>query len=242
MPQTVRNRVVQRIEYYRQLVGLTNSIALHSGLDSLAQKAALMMQANGQISDSPPNSWQCFSLDGYNGCINSLKLGNGLKAEALIDWFMQSPEPTDINTYARGQLLFSRAKTFGYGATTQYAALYALHNSSNPAPATTPEYIAYPPKGFVMWELVRNTSKWSFAKPGATVGLGSKVTMQDANGAPVPLAIIGQGYGSDNQIVWQPTINIANLAADTRYRVTVSDVKVNGVQSSFTYDVTLVKQ
>jgi hypothetical protein len=103
---------------------------------------------------------------------------------------------------------------------------------------TTPEFVAWPPRGFVPYQLA--FPRWSFSYNQADFSTAS-VTMTRA-GSPVSLTTlpIAAGFG-DNTIVWEPQgITTSAGMTDTTYTVILSNVRVGGVARSFTYDVTVI--
>ena len=56
-------------------------------------------------------------------------------------------------------------------------------------------------------------------------------------GISVALQLVVIGYG-DNTLVWEPEITCGQPpSGDTTYNVTVSNVKINGVSKTFSYQV-----
>ena len=115
--------------------------------------------------------------------------------------------------------------------------------SFGPRPATRQPYIAWPPEGYVPYQVV--FPYWSFALTNANF-TNATVTMT-SNGVPVSTAIqpYQVGFG-ENTLVWLPMgLNGTNYApfpfdgTDTVYGVTVSNIKFNGAPVSYSYNVTV---
>jgi uncharacterized protein YkwD len=238
----VNDKVVQRINYYRKLVGLPAKCTHDAALAMYAQKAALIMQSNNTLTTTPTNTWACYSADGNQGARNS-NLSMGVVASDAIDAFMIDNGMGNEGVKHRRWLLFSRAKTFGHGSTTSFSALYCMHNGSNPAPVASemPEFVAYPPKGNIVQDLFRANMRWSFAIPNADFG-SAAVTVKTETGANVTVTkeLLQSGCG-DNTFVFMPAIASLPLK-DTKYTVTVSGVKMGTASKSYTYDVNWVKR
>ncbi|HQU54429.1 MAG TPA: CAP domain-containing protein, partial [Saprospiraceae bacterium] len=64
-------RTLQRINYYRRLVGLPDSIRWDEVMSDKAQQAAVMMLANHDLSHDPPKTWKCWTQDGYDAARKS---------------------------------------------------------------------------------------------------------------------------------------------------------------------------
>jgi hypothetical protein len=116
-------------------------------------------------------------------------------------------------------------------------------------PASTPAYVAWPPKGFIPRDVVY--PRWSLSVPANGYPFpvdftSATVTMTGSNGTNVPLTIdyanpVENTYVGDNTIVWVPTgINLTS-DADQKYTVKVSNVLVNGIPKNYEYDVTIFK-
>lgn len=238
----VSEKVLQRINYYRKLVGLPAKCTHDAALAVFAQKAALIMQANNTLTHTPTNTWACYSSDGNTGARNS-NLAMGVVASDAIDAFMIDNGSGNEAAGHRRWLLFSRAKTFGHGSTTAFSAIYCVHNASNSASAATemPEFVAYPPKGNIVQDLFRGNMRWSFGIPNADFNAAT-VTIKTETGTSIIVKkeIIQPGYG-DNTLVFIPSIATLPLK-DTKYSVTVGGVKMGTSTKTYTYDVNWIKR
>ncbi len=239
----MHTKTLKRINFYRKIVGLPANMQLTTLLNEKAQKAALMMEANNQLSHQPDAAWVCYSADGASAAGNS-NLAQGGIGSGAIDLYMQDFGSGNEAVGHRRWLLFSRAKTFGHGSTSSFNAIYCLHNYSNPAVAASllPEFIAYPPKGYVVKDLFIPQQRWSFAIPDADFSTAA-VTVKNTDNISIntikyPLQ---PGYG-DNTLVFVPNINSYAFTKDTKYSVEIKNVKVNGVLKNYNYDVTFVKR
>lgn len=238
----MHTKTLKRINFYRKLVGLPYNMQFTTLLNEKAQKAALMMEANNRLDHFPTSAWACYTADGAAAAGQS-NLAQGGIGSGAIDLYMQDFGTGNEAVGHRRWLLFTRAKTFGHGSTNTFNAIYCLHNFSNPglAPSLTPDFIAYPPKGYVVKDLFVPQQRWSFSIPDADFSTVS-VTVKNADNiqittVPYP---IQSGYG-DNTFVFVPTINSYAFAKDTKYSVEIKNVKVNGVLKTYNYDVTFVK-
>jgi hypothetical protein len=196
-----------------------------------------MMLANNSLSHHPPASWSCYSADGASAAGNS-NLALGADATDAIDMYIQDPGSSNLDAGHRRWILYSRAGVMGAGSTSASQALWILGGTRTPD--TLPEFIAWPPKGYVPAPLVYN--RWSFAIPSADFSTAT-VQMTDGSGASVSCNIISNHvtlYG-DNTIVWEPAGIRTNTATDEVYHVTVGSVLVSGIAKNFSYDVTIIQ-
>ena len=235
----INEKVMQRINYYRKMVGLP-ACTHDAVLAVFAQKASLIMHSNNMLSHNPTNTWLCYSADGRDGAMNS-NLAMGAVASDAVDAFMIDNGAGNTATGHRRWLLFSRARTFGYGSTNTYAAIYALHNSKNAAATNLPAFIAYPPKGNIVQDHFRANMRWSFSVPNANLS-SAVVTVKTETGANVPVTkeLIASGYG-DNTLVFVPAIATLPLK-DTKYFVSINGVNVGTTPKNYLYEVNWVKR
>ncbi|MBK8504182.1 MAG: proprotein convertase P-domain-containing protein [Saprospiraceae bacterium] len=239
--QTVLNRNLQRINYYRKLVGgLTTNITFGATQTTKAQAAAFLMQANpDSLSHCPGNSCNgltCATADGIEGAQNS-NLGSGPWDTGYnpIDQWIEDPGVGNEPVGHRRGIFYSRAQIFGLGMTSNRSALWLSGNGGNPSIFT--DFIAYPPRGYIIRNLVY--PRWSFGIPGANF-TNATVTMVNASNNNVPLNVVANSgpYG-DPTVVWEPIGIITNSNFDIKYTVTVAGI-TGAAQTSYTYDVWVI--
>ncbi|HEY1737501.1 MAG TPA: CAP domain-containing protein [Acidimicrobiia bacterium] len=240
------NATLTRINYFRAMAGVPSNVTLNATDNQQAQAAALMMSAQNDLSHAPPNTWACWSQDGFDGASSSnLALGN--TGPASIDQLMFDD---DVLGHRRN-MLYEGTDVMGSGsvpATSGHDAAeaqYVLSPPVSPVPTPRDGFMAWPPKGFVPYQIVY--PRWSFSLANASFA-GATVTMS-SNGNNVPVTIEGRDneFG-DPAIIWIPTVNGVtdgqawpNPGADATYTVTVSGVTVNGNPvAPSTYNVTVI--
>ena len=234
VPEDVKTKILRRLSYFRLAVGLNNEITDNKDKSEKAQQAALMMHANNTLDHFPPNTWKCYSEAGKEGAGNSL-LTTATKAEA-IDSYMRDAGSDNGPVGHRRWLLWPELQEIGLGNTDGANAIWVL-NGGGASLTGTPEYIAWPPKGFVPKQLVY--PRWSFSLKDADFTTAS-VSIKDADGNAISLVIeeLNNQFG-DRTIVWQPEGVETNVSEDTSYVVSISGVEVNGETKDFTYVVTI---
>jgi hypothetical protein len=241
VPQSIQDRVLKRINFYRRTVGLPTNISFTTLLNEKAAKTALLMQSNLRSEGSPSAVWSCYSADAVNGWTNGLRANGYTAADAVDAWMVDEQDLTGA-LLDRRWLLYSRAKTYGHGSADNFGLLYAKHNFNNP-PTTLPlpEYIAYPPKGYIVSDLFYPNMRWSFSIPNADFRTVA-VTVKNSDGSTITTTKYPvQDLEADNTFVFRPSLNYA-LTRDTKFSVTVANVKVNGVLKTYNYEVTWVKR
>jgi hypothetical protein len=106
-----------------------------------------------------------------------------------------------------------------------------------PRPQTREEYVAWPPPGFIPYQVV--FPRWSFAIDDADFTGATVVMSTDGQVISVTLQPVVNGYG-ENTLVWEPDLFFgASPTSDTVYDVTVSGVTIDGVLHDFSYQVIL---
>ncbi|SDD83386.1 Cysteine-rich secretory protein family protein [Pricia antarctica] len=234
VPQDTKDKIFQRLLYFRKAVGLTNAIAENRLKSEKAQHAALMMHANGTLSHDPPNEWKCFSEDGKEAAQNSVLTST--RNAGAIDSYMQDQGKDNYPVGHRRYLLWSRLQEIGVGNTSSYNAIWVIGNPGE-RPADTPEFIAWPPKGYLPKQLAYPRWSFSIAKADFTQ---TTISMKTATGENVNLETekLKDGFG-DETIVWKPSIDTNSLIEDSRFVVSLKNVGVDGETKNFEYEVVL---
>ncbi|MEM9141941.1 MAG: CAP domain-containing protein [Bacteroidota bacterium] len=234
VPQATRTKILMRIDYFRKAVGLENSIMENATKNEKAQKAALMMHSNNALDHAPPNSWKCYSPEGKEGASNSLL--TLINNERAIDSYMRDHGIHNGPVGHRRWLLWPRLQEIGIGNTSEANAIWVLGNAGD-VPENTPEFVSWPPSGYVPRNLVY--PRWSFSLQDANFE-DTQVSMKDEFGNTIPLTLeqLDNAYG-DRTIVWVPNTIQTALSEDVSYTVLLKDVEVNEEFKDFTYSVTL---
>ncbi len=240
--------VIDRVAFYRAMAGVPSSIGLAATSSTSNQQAALMFSRNNQLSHSPASSWACYTSAGAQAA-GSSNIALGLYGLSAIDAYMKDAGGNNTAAGHRRWLLYPQTQSFGTGdvpAVGSYSAANSLWvwdaNVSGPRPTTRDGYVAWPPPGYVPYQVVY--PRWSFSYPNASFGSASiTVTL---NGSNVPVSIdssTSTGYG-ENTIVFRPnglsdSSTWANPGTDKTYTVRISGVSVGGQNRTFTYNVTV---
>lgn len=232
--------VLRRINYFRTMAGVP-AVTLRNEYNRKAQAAALMMSVNRTLNHSPTPNWLCYSSDGAEAAGSSdLFLG-------MMGWNAVSGYILEGGVVAhRRWILYPQTREMGTGdipSTQNYPAANALwvfdSNIWGPRPATRNEFVAWPPPGYVPYQVVND--HWSFAYPHANFSSARVIMASGGANLPVALEPVLVGYG-ENTLVWIP-LGVSNGGiwakpqADTAYTVTIENVIIGGQSRSFTYDV-----
>ncbi len=236
-----REAVRRWINYFRGMAGLPNIVQLSDEYTRKAQQAALMMSVNGQLSHNPPTSWICYTAEGAEAAGHS-DLYLGVYGPAAITGYVMDPGSGNYPVGHRRWILYPQTEWMGTGdipPTGSYRSSNDLwvfdENMWEPRPQTREEYVAWPPPGYVPYQVV--FPRWSFAYAGADFS-GATVRMSSGGQSiPVTVQAVVNGYG-ENTLVWEPDLSFgAPPASDTAYDVTVSGVIIDGLSRDFAYQV-----
>ena len=240
-----RNAVLHRINYFRAMAGIPATVVFSDTYNAKAQAAALMMSVNGQLSHDPPTSWLCYSDAGHTGAGNS-DLYLGVYGWNAITGYMRDPGGGNYFAGHRRWILYPQTQEMGTGDIPPVGghwpanALWVFDSHMwEPRPATRDEFVAWPPRGYVPYQVV--FARWSFAY--ANADFSNATVSMTSNGANVSLTLspVVDGYG-ENTLIWIP-LGLSDGAAwpkpasDTTYTVNVQNVMIGGQNRSFTYDV-----
>ena len=236
-----KTNTINRINYYRKLVGLPSNMVLdQNAYEPNCQAAALIMDANDNLSHSPPSNWACWTQAGSNGA-GSSNLALGAHASGAISLYMIDPGNGNEPAGHRRWILNSRASKFGTGSTSSTAANALFVFGPSVVPSSLPSFIAYPCEGFFPRSLM--PTRWSFGIPGGNFS-NATVVVTDEAGATVNITQhpYQVGYG-DNTLTWEMPGSAASFSnkEDVVYTVTVSGIG-NAPATSYTYKVVLIHE
>jgi len=239
--QSFRDAVLLRINYFRAMAGVPAGIAFSTEYSRKAQQAALMMSRNEQLSHSPPSSWTCYTAEGAEAAGHS-NLYLGTYSWGAIDGYMEDPGSGNTAAGHRRWILYPQTQVMGTGdipSTGSYWAANALWvfdaNMWGARPPTREEFVAWPPPGYVPYQVV--FPRWSFSYDDA--GFSSATVSMTRNGSGISVSVkpVVNGYG-ENTLVWEPAASFGVApTSDITYTVSVQNVLVGSVYRNFAYNV-----
>jgi uncharacterized protein YkwD len=240
-----RAAVVNRVNYFRALAGVPAEIVLRDDWNSMAQQAALMMNANSSLSHTPPPTWMCYTAEGATAAGKS-NLAAGTNGALAVYGYMRDPGSGNFFVGHRRYFLYPQTNEMGTGDVPGNNALWVVDDdsASDPRPATREPYVAWPPPGYVPHYVT--PARWSFSYPGANFFSATVAMTQDGVPINVRKESVLDGYG-DNTIVWIPKDLSADFGMpppvfDEAYQVTIDNVLIDDVPHSFSYTVTMFDQ
>jgi hypothetical protein len=232
------NATMDMVNYYRAMTGLPAGVTHEAAKDGKAQLAALMMTANNSLSHAPPSTWTCYTADGAEAAGKSnLALGAaGARAVAL---YMADPGTGNTALGHRRWILYPRQVEMGTGSTGNANDLWVI--GAFGSRSATPAVVAWPPAGFVPYQLIY--PRWSFSvNTSVTVSFSGATVSMTRGGVPVTLTVFAgaTGYG-DNTLAWETSdLGFSSGGADEDVSVQVNNVVVNGVPTNYAYTVTVI--
>jgi hypothetical protein len=240
-----KDAVLLRINYFRAMAGVPGDITFSSVYSQKAQKAALMMSANNKLDHDPypPEDWVCYTDDGRLGA-NKSNLHMGSYGWNAISSYMKDSGEHNTDVGHRRWILYPNTQVMGTGdipGGSGYPSTNALWviDSYHPRPSTREEYVAWPPPGFVPYQVVY--PRWSFSYAGADFTSASVSVTKDGANEPVTIIARNGDYG-ESSLVWSfdgiPS-SWPQPGLDVSYDVAMTNVMISGSPRTFSYRVTV---
>jgi hypothetical protein len=216
-------------------------VTLSDEYSAKAQAAALMMSVNGKLDHSPSPAWSCYSSDGAEAA-GSSNLALGTLGPEAINAYMLEGGPVGHRRW----ILYPQTQAMGTGdipGGSSYWASNALwvfdSHMWEPRPETREEFVAWPPPGYVPYQVIND--HWSFSYPAADFSSANVSMTSGGSNVSIVLGPLVNGYG-ENTLVWIPQGVTGGGAwpkpvADTAYTVKIQNAWINGQSRDYTYVV-----
>ena len=236
-----RQATLRRVNYYRAMAGVPAVITEDPDLSAKAQRAALMMSAEGTLTHEPSPDFACFT-----------RVGREAAGTAICTWVVRARWPSTATSRTRASTMWTWViatrsciprpvrwgwETLRLGRRSCRNALWCVDEyvfdetspSARPPLREDERFVAWPPRGYVPPDIVY--PRWSVTMADADFS-EAEVTMYDLSesggGRPVPLTVVNRsgsvGHVPLPTIVWEPTIE-PSQARDTSYYVVVSGIR-----------------
>jgi len=236
-----RTSVFNVINYFRSMAGFPGITGFNSAYSAKAQKAAFMMSVNGQLTHYPPDTWTCYSADGDEGAQNS-NLFLGYYGGYAIDGYIEDSGAGNYFVGHRRWILYPQTQYMGTGDIPPVSSYYSSNalwvfdgNYGETRPPTRDDYVAWPPPGYVPYQVIYQ--RWSFSYPNADFS-GATISMTK-NGQPLGLnqKSPASGFG-ENTLVWEPSEPFGiKPTSDTVYQVNLTNVGITSSAQNYSYTV-----
>lgn len=216
LPDTIYDKVVQRINYFRRTAGITNPIALMANYNLSCQAAALFFTANSNLTHDLSADLYCYSFNAAKAGKYGL-LSQGMHTAIAITEFMNDNTPSTGN---RRWFLYPPTQFMGYGCTNDKNVLWCVNENND---WDTAQFIntgiAWPPSGYSPRMFA--FKNWSYSAyqnfDGATVTL---TRLSDNRVVPCTVFEQVNGYGMPT-LVWQPDMLIRKGQENEDYKVAI---------------------
>lgn len=262
-----REATLRRVNFYRAMAGVPGDVVDDPAYSKKAQRAAVMMSAQGELTHNPDRAFACFTDIGQEAAANS-NLYLGRTGPSAVDGYIEDPGAKNIDVGHRATILHPPTGRMGVGDVGSSAAgaaanaLWVFDDRvfDEEAPSRrrrvreADRFVAWPPRGYVPAVLVH--PRWSFTLAGAdftgadvsVYRLGSGASAADTL---VPVTVVHRsgaiGHVPLPTIVWEPDLGgvdgdndqhgVASSGADETFLVLIENVAVDGATRSFGYEV-----
>lgn len=223
-----KQAVLDRVNWFRALAGVSPTVTLDRQKSELAQAAALVMAANYALSHDIDEGWRCFSEAAAEGASNS-NLFLGVAGADSIDGYVEDPGASNIDVGHRRWVLSRGLSSIGTGDTYNSNALFVIGENAEFDGVTrrSDGVVSWPPEGYVPVEVVY--PRWSISIPEVDpYDIGVEITIDGFTSTPEVYASTGR-YGDGGAVVFEP----GRVRAGQRVEVKVF---VSG-RFAFTYEV-----
>ena len=226
-----RANALKLINLYRFMAGLP-AVTTNPTLDQKTQECALMMDANNQISHSPPADWNCYSSDGASAAgMSNIAGGPGVSA---VDLYMID-RGNETTMGHRRWILSNSLGPIGLGSTSNSSCMSVFGGTGN----GDNDWTAWPPPGDFPVEAVElaqssiDVTGWTIQSDIINLA-GAQVSIKDGGiDRPVSVTNLAARYGSQTAIRIVP--NGWTTTAGQTY-----DVSVTGISTPIDYQVRAV--
>lgn len=234
---------LQNLKYYRAMAGVPADISFAEKFNQPARAAALIMEAKGDLSHSPPKNWPCYNKAGNKGA-GSSNLCLGCVGPDAIDAYVRDGGVQGVGH--RVWALHPRQKVLGSGSSKRAHALYVFGDWRSEAEVEHIESVAWPAAGFIPYRFGLDAGyPWSFQYHQGKTKHGQARVRMTRNGKNIALRI---EKGNNGIVVWYPSglpkathKNEYNKPdRDVPIRVEISNLIVDGKARSVRYTVTFI--
>lgn len=230
------------INFFRGLAGL-DSITLTSSQNSMAQAAALMMEANRTLSHSPTAGWTCYTEQGRAGAASSNLHYSDPQIETVsqpVLAYMTEQNSGSTEVGHRRWLLNPETTTMGFGTTKMANAINVIGGGTSSTRAN-PEFIAFPNAGYFPQQL-EPSGLWSLSSDQGIDFTNAKVKVTNANGTDMAAVVkpSSPGYGPNSLVFAVPALAFSQNGGESNYTVAVTGMVKTGQLRNHTYTVKFI--
>ncbi len=218
------------LNYFRNMSGI-EGVELDATFSANAQQAALMMQAQNSLSHSPDMNWACYTAEGAVAAGKS-NLFLGVSGPRAITGYIEDPGSGNTAVGHRRWIQNPFTDRMGIGSTSNANALYTITPMVD---RESPDWISWPPQGYVPKELV--FPRWSLSRKDADFSSATVEMIVDGKSVPIKIENVANGYGL-NTLVWEPVSVVDTIdPEEVSIEIHVGNVLLDGKPESFAYTV-----
>lgn len=249
----VYTKLITQFNYYRKLAGC-EPVSLDSLFNDQTQAFLLTAISNKDSIRIHPGL-KCYSQDAANAWGNVISSSSyNTNVSSPVPHFINNSVGSISDLVNRIWVLYPRLNKIGYGQLRTYFGIKVTGEGTENTAISTPEYVAWPPKGFVLNEIMNPSGVWSFTMlnadfEDASVSVKtrdfSKGKTKDIKKLPmVDLEVKIRNrnlttHTTDRSIFWNiiEDIQVDDYYEneDREYEVTISNVKVGNEIKSYKY-------
>jgi uncharacterized protein YkwD len=218
----VRAAVLTQINYVRDQAGV-GPVSLAGTPNTVAQAAALIMDANDANSHQPPTSWKCWSQDGAAGAATS-QLAVNVDPMQGVAGLISDPGSNNSATGHRKWLLDGAINVMGAGVTPGATAINTAGFGNGDDDGHDWPMVTWPTAGYFPEGILPESGRWSatvrdsrsLANATASVGRAG----YDSVSVPVE-------FRSDTHLVFSPSgiVRPSQTGGDVTFEVRISGVQ-----------------
>lgn len=195
--------VLARVNWFRAMAGVPAKVVLDNESSSLAQEAALVMAAAGDLSHEPDSSWPCFTENARTGAGRS-NLFLGVFGVDAIDGYIEDPGPDNFAVGHRRWILDPSLTSIGTGDTRNSNALFVIDDEfdTNAPTRERDGYVMWPPRGHVPRSQIY--PRWSVSHRSADFSRASVIVRHEGRTRVFgDVHTDSDGYGRMNTLVFE---------------------------------------
>ena len=155
-----RRATLRRVNFYRAMAGVVAEVGEETAYSAKAQRAAMMMSAEGVLTHDPGSSFACFTTVGQEAAANS-NLYLGRNGPSAVDGYIRDPGDRNVDVGHRTTILHPPTRSMGVGDVAASAlgssanALWVFDDrvfdeesaSLRPEMRERERFVAWPPRG-----------------------------------------------------------------------------------------------
>ena len=221
-------------------VGLPD-VSLSGPKTAKNQKGALIASADGILTHTPSPDSECYTQDGYDSQFSS-NIALGIRGSAAIDGYMDDFGDNNVEVGHRRWFVYPRLGEVGIGdvgssGDMKAGSVWVIGDFE--ARPSSPSYIAWPPAGYVPYQLMPTSKRWSLSWNNANFA-SATVSVRDAANKALSVTVTTRGSGAGDAAIVFEVNNYPGgrpLAGDLTYSVSIKNIVVDASTQDVEYIV-----